>query len=299
MQTVLNIFRMSDRTCDKCGKVFSIPYKLNMHKTRKTPCDLVLLAPNDDAEFSCKYCHRPFTTRQAMQLHIKKSCKAVNIPLPPTLDEQVAQLRQDISLLKLSVPIQFPAIPVSVSDQSSQPIQLPVAAAEEALPVHVIPEEQDIPPYLFSLTSGLLKAVIATKNKAEEERLVKEEVDGLSPQRLGLYAELKVSAFLGIAHWSLIPKWMRSMFHGGGSPSDHGVDAVGLDGSFYQVKWCRSAFDVNAAVAKLNNISESFISIGGSVSRRVIIAREGNQVSVGVSASKIDVIYLDDSVLYS
>ncbi len=70
----------NDRTCRRCGKVFSFPAHLRSHQARKTPCDPILAARPEaeavnPAACNCRFCGRPFTARVGMLRHIRVSCK--------------------------------------------------------------------------------------------------------------------------------------------------------------------------------------------------------------------------------
>jgi hypothetical protein len=74
---------MADRTCKRCGRVFTIPSKLMRHTQRKTPCSSIVheadLTPGErEKRYSCKFCGRRFTQSPAMYEHIRKSCKIAN-----------------------------------------------------------------------------------------------------------------------------------------------------------------------------------------------------------------------------
>ncbi len=89
---------MGDKTCDKCGKVFPKPFYLKRHRSRKTPCEAIVAAAAVD-ELVCKYCHRTFTTKQALSRHIKQYCKIATTDegmdklFEHTLQQQIASMR--------------------------------------------------------------------------------------------------------------------------------------------------------------------------------------------------------------
>lgn len=77
-QSVLIKSIMSDRTCDKCGKVFSLPSRLKVHLARKTPCSPILdILPDEkkDSQHACKFCGRLFASYDSMRRHIRQVCK--------------------------------------------------------------------------------------------------------------------------------------------------------------------------------------------------------------------------------
>jgi hypothetical protein len=69
---------MADRKCERCGKVFSAPCRLQAHRRRKTPCDPIIEASRNTKAHSCKYCGRSYTTPQALSRHVRHSCKIAN-----------------------------------------------------------------------------------------------------------------------------------------------------------------------------------------------------------------------------
>lgn len=68
---------MADRTCEKCGKEFSKPYWLKVHRGRKTPCDLILDKPGPPPKDvnRCRFCGRDFASYQSMCRHIRTTCR--------------------------------------------------------------------------------------------------------------------------------------------------------------------------------------------------------------------------------
>ena len=72
---------MTDRTCERCNKVFDLPCRLKIHQKRKVPCDLIILEKTTEIkkDFKCKHCLRTFTTETSMYRHIRKTCKMVNM----------------------------------------------------------------------------------------------------------------------------------------------------------------------------------------------------------------------------
>ncbi len=74
---------MSDRTCNKCGKVFGKPAQLVRHRGRKTPCGLIIdpadLPQAEDPAAregrTCHFCGRVYSTPQGMQRHVREFCK--------------------------------------------------------------------------------------------------------------------------------------------------------------------------------------------------------------------------------
>ena len=98
---------MTDRTCEKCNKVFDLPCRLKLHQSRKSSCALVVFQTTDNQKFKCKHCFRFFTTNSAMYRHIQKNCKMVNITnehknnlLLNTVQKQVIQLTNTVNELK-------------------------------------------------------------------------------------------------------------------------------------------------------------------------------------------------------
>ena len=74
---------MADRTCDKCGQVFTFPCRLRDHLGRKTPCAPTPGAPfltNTDQEkpYPCRFCGRRFTSINGRSQHVRKYCKYTN-----------------------------------------------------------------------------------------------------------------------------------------------------------------------------------------------------------------------------
>ena len=55
-------YKMSDRICIKCNKVFNSPCRLKAHLNRKKTCELILLTDNTNNKFKCKYCNKSFVT---------------------------------------------------------------------------------------------------------------------------------------------------------------------------------------------------------------------------------------------
>ena len=64
---------MADRTCSKCGQVFSFPSKLKRHLERKKPC-VAAVAPSTQAEYACRYCGQSFGQRQNRHRHEHNHC---------------------------------------------------------------------------------------------------------------------------------------------------------------------------------------------------------------------------------
>lgn len=97
-----------DRTCPKCGKVFTKPCLLKNHLARKTPCDPILdpsLAESEELTNVCKYCGRSFTTKTSMYRHIRQRCKIANTEegmdklMDHTLQRQMAEMRAQLTEL--------------------------------------------------------------------------------------------------------------------------------------------------------------------------------------------------------
>ena len=71
---------MSDRTCEKCGKVFKFPALLKRHMARKTPCQLIVdpeeLPPEErQKKFDCKFCGHRFSQHSSMYRHMSERCQ--------------------------------------------------------------------------------------------------------------------------------------------------------------------------------------------------------------------------------
>lgn len=74
---------MADRTCCRCGKVFSVPSRLRRHNERKTPCAQIIqledLSPEERAKkYSCKFCNHRFSSSSGLSTHLRNSCKIAN-----------------------------------------------------------------------------------------------------------------------------------------------------------------------------------------------------------------------------
>jgi hypothetical protein len=92
------------------------------------------------------------------------------------------------------------------------------------------------------------------------------------PDETGRFAEAAMCAVLGAVPWPLLPVACRRLIHGGGSPADHGIDAVAwrppggspdgkADGPglvFYQMKHCEASRVGFDAVAKLVALANEF-----------------------------------------
>ena len=63
--------------CGECSKTFRDKRDLARHESRKTPCAQapVPQPEGSTAIASCKYCARPFSSKQAMYRHVRQSCK--------------------------------------------------------------------------------------------------------------------------------------------------------------------------------------------------------------------------------
>ena len=110
-------------------------------------------------------------------------------------------------------------------------------------------------------------------------------------------AELAVAVMVdGVLFTALDPS-IRRHIHGGGIPADRGVDVVTADGGLYQVKWYKNNLRIgHDAVARLNNIAGAFQRKGGHVSRRVIVAKEGERLRSDIPGVDIvEIMYCTDS----
>lgn len=93
---------MADRTCEKCGAVFSHPCRLRTHRNRKTPCEPILAVPKSD-EHQCQHCGRGFKSSVSKYRHIRESCKAANsgeAREPVSLQQQVATMQVQTAGMK-------------------------------------------------------------------------------------------------------------------------------------------------------------------------------------------------------
>ena len=116
---------MTDRTCEKCNKVFDLPCRLKIHQSRKTSCGL-LNEIIDNKKIKCKHCLRLFTTNSAMYRHIQKNCKMVNCLNKDSLllainssnlvivqkqieiqNQQIKELTNVVKNLKKKIPLQI------------------------------------------------------------------------------------------------------------------------------------------------------------------------------------------------
>lgn len=79
---------MSDKTCDRCNRVFKTPDAHRRHQARKTPCAPILgmedaqalygpvaLADPNIAQRQCKFCCRVYASYTSMRRHVRTSCK--------------------------------------------------------------------------------------------------------------------------------------------------------------------------------------------------------------------------------
>jgi hypothetical protein len=92
---------MADRKCQRCGKTFQLPYLLQRHQARKTPCEPILDTPREaggDPAHRCKYCGRAFASKQSAYRHMRQSCKIANTDegmeklMDHTLQKQMAEM---------------------------------------------------------------------------------------------------------------------------------------------------------------------------------------------------------------
>jgi hypothetical protein len=90
---------MANKTCDKCGKVFDLPCRLQAHSRRKTPCD-VIVSPAPTKPYTCTQCGRNFASRQGLSRHKKEACKIVrDDKARGGLQEQLVQQNEKIDKL--------------------------------------------------------------------------------------------------------------------------------------------------------------------------------------------------------
>lgn len=137
---------MADRTCTRCGKMFSLPCRLRIHERRKTSCAPILDASDvveQDIEkfYVCKFCNRRFTTRQGRSQHTIKSCKAAlsgeNIR---QLHEYTIQRQADhIQTLETKVREMLGGYPPHEPAATA-------AAASDQTPAHTYPRVENITP---------------------------------------------------------------------------------------------------------------------------------------------------------
>lgn len=104
---------MTDRTCEKCQKKFSIPAKLRRHRLRKTPCAPVVeqaaIVPVDapvgtKPKVACPHCNRLYASHPSMRHHLLHKCKAA--PTQNTiarLHKQVTELQAQMADMKVSL----------------------------------------------------------------------------------------------------------------------------------------------------------------------------------------------------
>ena len=73
---------MADLQCKLCGKQFTAPSKLTQHRTRRTPCMIVV--PSDDylseedraKPFKCLDCGRRYVSPSTLSTHSRRNCPA-------------------------------------------------------------------------------------------------------------------------------------------------------------------------------------------------------------------------------
>lgn len=78
----IHFCKMADRTCERCGKIFSAPSLLKRHLGRKTSCALVIeggeLSDVDlQKAFTCQHCGRRFSSSGGLRRHVRMNCKIV------------------------------------------------------------------------------------------------------------------------------------------------------------------------------------------------------------------------------
>jgi hypothetical protein len=140
----------------------------------------------------------------------------------------------------------------------------------------------------------------AARSRLALERARRDPAE-LAPDARGRFAELALSVREGAAPWALLPTRVRRAINGGGTSADRGVDAVGLAGELYQMKWYREGRRVgHDAVARLNNIADAWRRTGGADARRIFVLRRGSELARGIpGADLIEVRHYDDADIFA
>lgn len=116
---------MDNRSCRKCGIVFSYPRDLKRHLVRKTPCaPIVEEAELPVAElvkgYECRYCRRKFSTTSSLNRHMRHRCKIANgeggmaLLMDHTLRRQVDRLEAQVTELTSLVRTQMRLVPATI-----------------------------------------------------------------------------------------------------------------------------------------------------------------------------------------
>ena len=113
-KVLFTIYKMSDRICIKCNKVFDAPCRLKAHLNRKKTCELLVLIDNTNNKFKCKFCNKSFVSNISMYRHIRLYCKIALTNINKTeiiqlnIQNQITQLSNTVNILlkKENIPIQ-------------------------------------------------------------------------------------------------------------------------------------------------------------------------------------------------
>jgi len=86
-----------EHVCERCGENYYTAHRLARHKTRKTPCG-VIMQPAEIMENQCKQCGRKYANKGNLNKHIRLSCKQPEVNV--RVEDQLAEMRAQINKLE-------------------------------------------------------------------------------------------------------------------------------------------------------------------------------------------------------
>ena len=120
---------MANKTCEKCGHLFTTPSQLQIHLKRKTPCD------TQNKKFKCKYCNVLFSSSTSMYRHIRKSCNIFRLEEQKKIQEEQKKIEEKTDIQILQLQVQQLQMHIIQNNAILQPIQLHVQQPIQQIPI--------------------------------------------------------------------------------------------------------------------------------------------------------------------
>lgn len=118
---------------------------------------------------------------------------------------------------------------------------------------------------------------------------------------LGYFAELVACVKYNWAPWNAISTIVRKRIHRGGSPGDRGIDAVGENGEYVQVKWyeLKKTAVTSGAVCKLLHLTDKLKEENTyPVTKTIFVIRDGTNVAIGLPPAdreRLEIVRMSDA----